>query len=63
MIIEDALSLHGFDDYSLTSVIFHSGNSLRSGHYFSLIKRFGGWIEYNDSQVVPHDEIPNFARM
>jgi len=35
--------------YSLRSVIYHSGRSPNSGHYFAHVKENGKWVEKNDT--------------
>lgn len=39
--------------YELQSIIMHSGNYLSGGHYYSISKRDGVWICFNDSVFSP----------
>ena len=40
-------------DYILTGILIHSGSSLQSGHYYSLIidQESGKWYQFNDNNI------------
>lgn len=38
--------------YCLFGLIIHRGNSLRRGHYFSIVNRDKKWYECNDNSIV-----------
>ena len=44
-------------EYELTGIIIHSGSSLQSGHYYSLIKSQDNnkWYKFNDSEISEYD--------
>ena len=61
---EDNISLEEKDnlkdekmEYELTGILIHSGSSLQSGHYYSLIKsqEDNKWYKFNDSEISEYD--------
>ena len=48
--IETAVNIQ-FENFSLKSIIWHSGQSVNSGHYTSSVKRNGKWYLTNDQDI------------
>ena len=38
--------------YFLFGMTIHEGHSLRSGHYFSIVKRNNKWYQCNDNKII-----------
>jgi len=51
-------------EYELTGVLIHSGSSLQSGHYYSLIKSQDDnkWYKFNDSEINEYDIDANLEK-
>lgn len=62
-ILSEQCRKHSIDRYKLFAVEYHTGDSSRTGHYFSDVFHPGlqGWIRYNDSnvQVVTSSQVIN----
>ena len=51
-------------EYELTGILIHSGSSLQSGHYYSLIKsqEDNRWYKFNDSEISEYDIDKNLEK-
>ena len=51
-------------EYELTGILIHSGSSLQSGHYYSLIKsqEDNKWYKFNDSEISEYDIDANLEK-
>ena len=54
---ESILKLPTGDHYELVGTVDHSGESDKSGHYTSHVKKHGKWMRCNDSSVI--EVLPN----
>jgi hypothetical protein len=53
------LIVNGQDvDYEIHTLVMHEGEYLSGGHYFSYVRKNNGWVEANDSRVIPLTELP-----
>lgn len=37
--------------YTLSGAVFHSGNTMNTGHYYSILRRNGRFIQANDEGI------------
>ena len=57
-VIDNEIFDNSNTNYRLWGIIYHKGNNLNNGHYFSYIKIQGNWFCFDDKKVI--NDIPDF---
>ena len=57
-VIDNEIFDNSNTNYRLWGIIYHKGNNLNNGHYFSYIKIQGNWFCFDDKNII--NDIPDF---
>ena len=57
-IVDNEIFDNSNTNYRLWGIIYHKGNNLNNGHYYSYIKIKGNWFCFDDKNVI--NDIPDF---